>query len=139
MSIEFIDFFMISTMFLFSFVQFDYNFENNFYVNATAMYGPRLGNNVRRGGLLAIVPRYERKRWEISLPLFLWDFQYPQFGLQVRLNNMLIIGSDRIMPLIYRSNVYGLDIYFHLKFSLYKNPACKRKGGKKESDCPAYR
>ncbi len=120
-------------------VQFDYNFENNFYVNATAMYGPRLGNNVRRGGLLAIVPRYERKRWEISLPLSLWDFQYPQFGLQIRLNNMLIIGSDRIMPLIYRSNVYGLDIYFHLKFSLYKNPACKRKGGKKESDCPAYR
>ena len=120
-------------------VQFDYNFENNFFINATAMYGPRLGNNVRRGALFAIVPRYERKRWEVSLPLSLWDFQYPQFGLQVRINNMLIIGSDRIMPLIYRSNVYGLDIYFHLKFSIYKNPACKRRGGKKESECPAYR
>ena len=124
-------------------VQFDYNFENHFYINATATYGPRLGNNVNRGCLFAIVPRYERKRWEISVPLSLWNFQYPQFGIQVRLNNILIIGSDRIMPLIYRSNVYGTDIYFHLKFSLYRNPACGKKGRKgrhkMESECPAYK
>jgi hypothetical protein len=125
-------------------VQFDYNFENNFYINATAIYGPRLGNNVRRGALIAVVPRYERKRWEVSLPISLWDFQYPQFGLQIRLNNMLIIGSDRIMPFLYRSNVYGLDFYFHLKFSIYKNPACGRRskgknGKNSHSECPAYR
>lgn len=132
--------------------QFDYNFENNLYVNATATFGPRLGNNVRRGSLLAIVPRYERKRFELSLPLSLWNYRYPQIGAQLRLNNMFIIGSDRIMPFVFRSNVYGLDIYFHLKFSLYRNPACnkgkgkaakgksktRRKGGIRTTDCPAY-
>jgi hypothetical protein len=134
-------------------VQFDYNFENYFYVNGTATFGPRIGNSVRRGGLLAIVPRYERRRFEFSLPLSLWDFRHPQIGLQVRLNNNLIIGSDRAMPFLFRSNVYGMDIYFHLKFSVYKNPACSKKGkgkgkskngGKKAgykglNDCPAYR
>jgi hypothetical protein len=88
-------------------VQFDYNFENYFYVNGTATFGPRIGNSVRRGGLLAIVPRYERRRFEFSLPLSLWDFRHPQIGLQVRLNNNLIIGSDRAMPFLFRSNVYG--------------------------------
>lgn len=124
-------------------VQFDYNFGHYLYLNATALYGGRIGNNVRRGSLIAITPRYERKRWEVSIPFSLWDFRYPQFGIQIRLNNMLIIGSDRIMPLLYPSNVYGLDIYFHLKFSLFKNPACGkrnrgRSGKKSHSECPAY-
>jgi hypothetical protein len=134
--------------------QFDYNFENYFYVNGTATFGPRIGNSVRRGSLLAVVPRYERRRFELSVPLSLWDFRYPQLGFQVRLNNNVIIGSDRAMPFLFRSNVYGTDIYFHLKLALHKNPACNKKGkgkgkskngGKKAgytkrlNDCPAYR
>jgi hypothetical protein len=133
--------------------QFDYNFENNVYINASAIFGPRIGSSVRRGGLLAVVPRYERKRFELSLPVSLWDFRYPQIGFQLRLNNNLVIGSDRAMPFLFRSDVYGFDIYFHLKFSVYRNPACKsgkkgkgkggskgrKKGGRGATDCPAYR
>ena len=131
--------------------QFDYNFENNIYINATALFGPRIGSSARRGGSLAVVPRYERKRFELSIPISLWDFRYPQIGFQLRLNNNFIIGSDRAMPFLFRSDVYGFNIYFHLKFSIYRNPACKSKGksgskgkGKKKGgrgavDCPAYR
>jgi hypothetical protein len=133
--------------------QFDYNFENNIYINASAIFGPRIGNSVRRGGLLAVVPRYERKRFELSLPVSLWDFRYPQIGFQLRLNNNFIIGYDRAMPFLFRSDVYGFDIYFHLKFSVYRNPACqsgkkgngkggskgRKKGGRGATDCPTYR
>lgn len=134
-------------------LQFDYNFGNHFFANLTAIQGFRIQApfGVHRRSTIAITPRYERKRWEISLPVSLHDFRKIQPGIMLRLNN-LIIGTDNIIPLIARTDMNGADIYFNLKIPILKNPKCggkkhrKGKGGKNgksgkkghDDTCPAY-
>jgi hypothetical protein len=131
-------------------LQVDYNFGKNFYANFTAIQGFRIQApfGVHRRSTIAITPRYERKRWEISLPVSLHDFRKVQAGIMLRLNN-LIIGTDNLIPLVAKTDMNGADIYFHLKIPILKNPNCggkkhnkgkKGKSGKKGHDdsCPAY-
>ncbi len=130
-------------------VQLDYNFGKNFFANATVIQGFRIQApfGVHRRSTIAITPRYERKRWEVSIPLSLHDFRKVQAGLMLRLS-YLIIGTDNIIPFIAKTDMNGADIYFHLKIPIVKNPFCggkkhkakKGKHGKKGHDdsCPAY-
>lgn len=130
-------------------VQFDYNFGKNFFANATVIQGFRIQApfGVHRRNTIAITPRYERKRWEVSLPVSLHDFRKMQVGLMLRLNN-LIIGSDHIIPFIAKTDMNAADIYFHLKIPIVKSPYCRGKKsrgskgknskGKHDNTCPAY-
>lgn len=130
-------------------LQFDYNFGKNMFANLTVIQGFRIQApfGVHRRSTIAITPRYEMKRWEVSLPVALHDYRKFQVGLMFRINN-LIIGSDHLIPLIFRTNMNAADIYFHLKIPFYKNPECagkKHKKGKKgkaanahDDSCPAY-
>ena len=131
-------------------LQLDYNFGKNFYANLTAIQGFRIQApfGVHRRSTIALTPRYERRRWEIALPISLHDFRKVQAGIMLRLNN-LIIGTDNIIPLLVKTDMNGADIYFHLKIPILKNPNCggkkhnkgkKGKSGKKGRDdsCPAY-
>ncbi len=130
-------------------IQADYNFGKNFYANATVIQGFRIQApfGVHRRSTIAVTPRYERKHWEVSLPVSLHDFRKVQAGLMLRFQ-YLIIGTDNLIPLIARTNANGADIYFNLKIPFYKNPGCggkKHKGKKgkhgkkgKEDSCPAY-
>jgi len=131
-------------------VQFDYNFGHYIYANATIIQGFRIQApfGVHRRSTIAITPRYERKRWEVAIPVSLHDFRNFQAGIMLRLNN-LILGTDNIIPLIARTDMKGADIYFHLKIPILKNPKCgtkkhnkgkKGKSGKRGHDdsCPAY-
>lgn len=126
-------------------LQFDYNFENNFYLNVTTVNAFKIANQTRRVDVLAITPRYERKYFEVDVPIALVDFRYPQVGLAFRFGNNLIIGTERLDSFIGRiRNVYGGDLYFHLKFAIYKK--CRGKsnyksaGSKNKSvkHCDAY-
>jgi len=119
--------------------QFDYNFENNIYVNATAVYAiPRPKNfGVERSNLLAVTPRYETRYFEASMPLSLYNFKTPHVGLAFRLYNV-VIGTDNILPYFLRMNVYGADIYFNVKYTMFSSPKCKGKRNKsKKQFCPA--
>jgi len=131
-------------------LQLDYNFGNNFYANATVIQGFRMQApfGVHRRSTIAITPRYERKRWEISLPVSLHDFRKVQAGIMLRLNN-LIIGTDNLIPLKAKPDMNTPDIYFNVKIPFIKNPKCggkkhrkgkKGKSGKRGHDdsCPAY-
>lgn len=138
-------------------VQFDYNLGKNFYINSTLVQGIRFPGMLTsmRPNLISVTPRYERKRFEVAMPVSLVHFQYPQFGLMLRLNN-LVIGTDRLSTYLFNWDVYGADIYFTLKVPIFKNPACNdrsrnertsnkgtSKGGKRKkknsaNSCPAY-
>lgn len=137
--------------------QFDYNLGKNFYLNSTIVQGVRLPGMLTsmRPNILSVTPRYERMRFEVAMPFSLVHFQYPQFGLMLRLNN-LVIGTDRLSTYLFNWDVYGADIYFSLKVPIFRNPACnsrtkadrgsKNRGGKSgkrkkinsANDCPAY-
>ena len=84
-----------------------------------------------------MTPRFETYWFEAALPISLYEYQYPQLGLSLRLGP-LSIGTDKLGHWIKQSDLYGADIYFHLKVPIRYNPKCKGRskgvrgiGGKK--------
>jgi hypothetical protein len=112
--------------------QLDYNLGHNFYIFGIVTAGipwlNRLG--VQRASYLGIAPRYERKRLEASLPLSLYEWRYPQVGLMLRLNS-IVIGSDNLGWRMFGQRVYGADVYVSIKYTLFKNPKCRKSKSKK--------
>lgn len=127
--------------------QVDYNLSHGFYVYGAVTGGipwlNRLG--VQRASYLGVAPRWERKRFEMSLPVSLYEFRYPQVGVMLRLNS-IIIGSDNLGKFLFKQNMYGADIYISVKYTIFKHPGCnpKSKESKKEKarkaplECPSW-
>ena len=127
-------------------VQFDYNINDKFYLNATAVQRIPMANTfgVERANLLAVSARYETKRFGVGLPISMqnYDINTTQVGLAFRFAN-ITIGSDNFLPVVVKHNVKAADIYFSLKYTIFKSPACKDKkrgksGRRGSVDCPAW-
>ncbi|MFN8698534.1 MAG: DUF5723 family protein [Flavobacteriales bacterium] len=118
--------------------QFDYNLNHGFYVHSVITAGVpwrnRLG--VQRSSYLGVIPRWEKKRVEVALPVSLFEFRYPQVGAMIRLNS-LIIGSDNLGGLLFRRNVFGADVYVSLKYTVFRHWKCNP--GPKKTKMPRRR
>lgn len=112
--------------------QFDYNFGHNVFVNVTGIFGVPWVNSFgpQRGAQLAVTPRFEVKRFEAALPVVLHEYRYPSVGLMLRLNSV-IIGTDKLGTYLFNQDVYGADIYFNLKYTIFRNWRCKKSKVKK--------
>lgn len=133
-------------------VQYDRNIiPSYFYVNATWVHGiPRTKGafGPRRAHSLSVTPRIETKWVDFALPISLYEYSRLQLGASLRLY-CLTIGTDKLLNFFVPHDLYGADIYFHLKVPLFRNPKCKdnnafgsnRKGkfGKSYPKCDAYR
>ncbi|MEI6899059.1 MAG: hypothetical protein WCL00_04220 [Bacteroidota bacterium] len=98
--------------------QFDYNFGNNFYLDATIVQGlPVARVQVRRPSLLAVTPRYETRYFEVNMPFSFYDYRDPQIGLAIRIFN-LVIGTEKLGTFLNLTDVNGMDVYFSLGFNL---------------------
>ena len=119
--------------------QFDYNFGDNLFVNATFVQGMRLGQiSVRRPALIALTPRYETRYWEVNLPISFYDFRDPQLGIAIRIFS-LVIGTEKLGTFLNLTDVNGMDVYFSLGFNIV--PKEKSPSGKCDSyeDYKRYR
>ena len=111
--------------------QFDYNFGNNLFVNATFVQGVRLGQiSVRRPTLISLTPRYETRYWEVNLPVSFYDFRDPQLGLAIRIFS-LVVGTEKLGTFLNLTDVNGMDVYFSLGFNIV--PKEKSRSGKCDS------
>jgi len=128
--------------------QLDINMSHHFYLNGTIVKNilPASSIGVQRANLISITPRYERRQVEVAMPLTLHRFIYPQLGFAFRFRSF-VLGTDNIFPFVIANNTYGLNLYFNLGISLFKNPACrvkhhrqKKEKTKKRStaDCPKF-
>ena len=106
-------------------IQFDYHFIDQWYVNGTVvvpvMYASPM---VERPFVLAVTPRYESRFIEVNLPLVLYDFRYPRFGLSVRVDG-LTIGTDNLRCFTSSKDFTGADFYVSYRIMLRsdgKNP-----------------
>lgn len=109
-------------------LQADYKMRDNLYLGAAYIHGFSKGKRrfgVQRPKSLSLTPRVEFKRFEFALPISLYEWQQPQVGAMVRINNNIIIGTDKIGAFTGRTNVFGADIYVNIKLGLFKNPKCK--------------
>ena len=86
----------------------------------------------------AFIPRYERKNFEVAIPISLYRLQKPQVGLSIRVLNGLTIGTDNLVPFIIDSTIYSADIYAHLKISILQSRHCKTAKEKKSKTCIAW-
>jgi len=134
-------------------VQADYNLGNNVYLNGTLIQNVRQTHKtgVVRPNSLTLSARYELKRFEVNLPVTLYQYRYPVVGLMVRYQN-IIVGTDYLSPFLFKTNLYRGDIYFNIKLPFYTSPKCKDKergssgkrgkGSKRKNpslrDCPTF-
>ncbi len=111
-------------------VQFDYNlWASRVYVNGTIIQGIPAGRRtfgVRHANSLSVTPRYESYWIELALPFSLYEYRYPQMGAAVQLGP-LTVGTDKLISWISRTDLYGVDIYMHLKIPIQYNPKCRQR------------
>lgn len=107
--------------------QFDYNVGYNIFVNSTLVAGAPWNNTLaaQRGAQLAVTPRFEVKRFEAAIPVTLHEYRYPTVGAMLRLNS-IIIGTDNLGTYLFNQDVYGADIYFHIKYTIFRSMKCKK-------------
>jgi hypothetical protein len=128
--------------------QLDLNMSHHFYLNGTIIKSiiPASVIGVQRANLISVTPRYERRQVEVAIPITFHRFLYPQLGLAFRFRSF-VLGFDNVFPLFYAKNTYGLNAYFNLGISLFRNPACRTKQYRKKkektqkratTDCPKF-
>ena len=127
-------------------VQVDYNVNDKVYLNGTVIQRVPMANTygVERANLLAVSARYETKYLGIGMPITMqnYDYKTTQIGLAFRFAN-ITVGSDNFLPFFIKHNVKAADIYFSLKYTIYKSPGCKEKkrnksGRRGATNCPAW-
>jgi hypothetical protein len=60
--------------------------------------------------VISLTPRYESRFLEVNLPLVLYDYKYPRFGLSIRVDG-LTIGTDNLMCFTSANDFTGADVY----------------------------
>jgi hypothetical protein len=78
---------------------------------------------------LSITPRYERKRFEIAIPISFYEQFKPRVGIGVRYG-ILTIGSDMLSPIFGFTDSYGAD--FYLGLSIKNRGKCGGDSGRKK-------
>lgn len=94
--------------------QFDYNVFKMFYVGANLSQDLRGKKSIgsRKASYLMVIPRFESKLFEISLPIGLMnDYTAGRMGVYLRIGPVFV-GSDNLIGQIRSNNIYGADIYF---------------------------
>jgi hypothetical protein len=103
----------------------DYHIADWWFVNTILMVPARLYTPmIEMPVVLSVTPRFESKNFEVNIPLVLYDFKYPRFGLAVRLQG-LTVGSDNIPSLFGYNDFTGSDFYISYKINIGndgKNP-----------------
>lgn len=105
---------------------FDWEKDRHLYLNTTAIQSVTTSRmiGVQRANLISIAPRFEIKNFEVAVPLTFHRYIYPQVGLGFRFRTF-VLGFDNVCPLLFKKDTYGVNIYFNLGISMFKNPACK--------------
>ena len=111
-------------------LQYDQRVMDHVYVAGALVQNLSFGDalRIRRPNTVSIAPRFETRRFELAVPVTMYEYDPRRSGVGVmlRLNN-LVIGSDNMLPLLTRGNLYGLDAYVRLKWTIFRSPVCRGK------------
>lgn len=101
-------------------IQGDYAINKLYYINATLIWGFNLGKTfLKRTSIVAITPRIETARYEISIPIsvYEWEFGKPGIGLALRYGNFFV-GTDRLNSLFGLTDFNEFSGYAGLRLNL---------------------
>jgi hypothetical protein len=104
-------------------LQADWNFYKNFFVNATIIknLNGKTGTAVIRPDVYSLTPRYEKKLFEVSVPISLIYYGHwqPRIGLAARFG-WFFIGGDALGGLLKLNDFEGADFYMGVHFFITK-------------------
>jgi len=104
-------------------LQADWNFYKNFFVNATIIKNLNGKNStaVIRPDVYSITPRFEKKLYEVSVPVSLIYYGHwqPRIGLAARYR-CFFIGGDALGGLLKLNDFEGADFYVGVHFFITK-------------------
>jgi len=109
-------------------LQFDYHAKryDDIYVGVYWIQPIRFNmHTLRRPAQIAVIPRYETRNLEVSVPITLYEYQYPRVGLSARFY-FLTIGTEKLGTYLGIGDLNGADFYFSIKFNFGKG-TCKIK------------
>ncbi len=113
-------------------VQMDFHILKNFYTAGFWIHPISFNSHsIRRAAQIAVVPRYETRRFEISLPFSMYDYKYYRVGLAARFG-FFTIGTERLGTWLGMADLNGLDIYASIKFNFGIKGYCHSR---RESAC----
>ncbi|MDI1234784.1 MAG: DUF5723 family protein [bacterium] len=113
-------------------LQFDYNLFKNLFVGANLSQDLRGKKTIgiRKPSYLVVIPRFESKLFEISLPMGLMnDYKTGRIGVFVRLGPVFV-GSDNIIGQLKSNNFYGADFYFGISSGITSKSKAKKSASK---------
>jgi hypothetical protein len=104
-------------------MQADWNFYKNFFINATVIQSINHKYNtvVIRPDVYSLTPRYEKKWFELSVPMSLLYYGHwqPRIGLAARAG-WFFIGGDALGGLLKLNDFEGADFYVGIHFFMTK-------------------
>lgn len=108
-------------------IQFDYCLAPRWYLNATVVHPVPFHYKVpRRPAQIAITPRYEKRKFEFSMPVILFEFKNPTIGLAFR-KGIFVAGTDRLPFFTGVFNSTGFDFFMGIKWQ-----SCGKEFNKKK-------
>jgi hypothetical protein len=109
--------------------QFDYAISGRYFVNLTLIQRVPIGPyGLRRSNQIAITPRFETRKLEVSMPVSVYDFFRPRIGFAVRYG-AFTLGSDMISPFLGLTDSYGANLFFGI--SIRNFTMCDGNGGRR--------
>jgi len=101
-------------------LQFDYNFQNNLFLNLVVVQDfPMLNNRLPRPSYISIAPRYSTDAFEMALPFSLYRYSEPRLGAALRFYNFSV-GTEKLGGFFGFSDFDGIDLYFSVQISMRK-------------------
>ena len=101
-------------------LQFDYKLNERFFVAAIISQPVQFSlKTLYSVPLLSIIPRFEKSYFGVSLPVSLYNYRQPVFGLSLRFYS-LTVGTEMLNSWLGLGKLTGIDVYFSLKFNLQK-------------------
>ena len=100
----------------------DYQYSKRVFINYQVMQSlrGRFTQHMRYQSYAMIAPRYEKQKWEVSVPILLeYDYRSLRAGFALRAG-CFYIGSNSALNFLYTRNVRDADIYFGFTISQLK-------------------
>ncbi len=112
-------------------IQFDYCIKPRWYANLSVVQRlPLSDREVFRANSIALVPRYETRKFEASISANMYEYEHVYMGVAVRYL-FFVLGTDRLLSFV-GSDVRSMDIFFGFKF----NSCMLRKKNSNKGACP---
>jgi hypothetical protein len=112
-------------------LQFDYNIMTNFFVNATVVQRMPLSDlSIIRPNQISLTGRYEKRKFELDLPISYYDYDKVAVGFAVRWG-AVTIGTDRLGAYTGLFEATGFDFFFALRWT-----RCEQGERANKTSCP---